>query len=225
MAEEETAMRGYYGAKLSGQRLLKCYEIAPPRVQRYLEAEIQYALQHVNPGDAVLELGCGHGRISARLAESARRVVGIDTATDSLALAREFAGSGSPCEFMEMDALDLRFKDSEFDRVFCLQNGICAFGVDQTALLREALRVARPSGEILFSTYSHRFWADRLQWFEVQAAAGLIGAIDYDRTGNGTIVCHDGFRTGCLSPEEWGSLAASLGVTGEISEVDDSSLW
>ena len=34
-------MGGYYENYLSADRLRLCYEIAPPRVQRYLEAEIQ----------------------------------------------------------------------------------------------------------------------------------------------------------------------------------------
>jgi len=218
-------VRGYYARRLSGQRLRQCYEIAPPRVKQYLEAEIRFVLERLDSSDVVLELGCGYGRVATRLAESARRVVGIDTSHESLALARRLGGSHSRCEFLEMDALELAFDDAEFDKVVCVQNGICAFGVDQQALLREALRVTHPHGRLLFSTYSSRFWADRLRWFEAQAAAGLLGAIDHDRTGNNTIFCKDGFRAGIVSPEEWCSLAASLGLDSTITEVDESSVW
>jgi hypothetical protein len=47
---------------LSGVRLQRCYKIAPPRVQQYLEAEVAFVLSHLHPGDEVLELGCGYGR-------------------------------------------------------------------------------------------------------------------------------------------------------------------
>jgi len=218
-------MRGYYVEKLSGQRLRQCYELAPPRVKQYLEAEIQFVLERLEPSDVVLELGCGYGRAATRLAAVARRVVGIDTSSDSLALARELAGPGSRCEFLTMDALELAFDDAEFDKVVCIQNGIRAFGVDRRALLRQSLRVTRPGGRVLFSTYSRRFWADRLGWFEAQAAAGLVGAIDYDRTRNDTIVCKDGFSSGLVSPDEWRSLAASLGASPTITEIDESSVW
>src|SRR5947209_3540059 len=42
--------------------------------------------------------------------------------------------------------------------------------------------------------YTPQFWEHRLEWFEIQAAHHLIGEIDYQTTGNGTIVCKDGFR-------------------------------
>ena len=218
-------MRGYYAEKLSGTRLRRCYEIASPRVKQYLEAEIHFVLRHLERTDSVLELGCGYGRVASRLAEVASRVVGIDTAAESLMLARQLSGSNPRCEYLEMDALGLAFDDSEFDKVVCVQNGICSFGIDRESLLRQALRVTRPGGRIYFSTYSERFWEDRLHWFEAQAAAGLVGEIDYTRTGNGAIVCKDGFRTGMVLPEEFRPLVAELGLDPKVTEVDRSSVF
>jgi 2-polyprenyl-6-hydroxyphenyl methylase/3-demethylubiquinone-9 3-methyltransferase len=218
-------MTSYYSKSLSGRRLERCYEIASPRVRRYLEAEIEHVLKRLRPTDAVLELGCGYGRVALRLAEVAGRVVGIDTAEESLVLGREMADQESRCEFMNMDALDLRFPDGAFDAVVCIQNGICAFGVDQEALLREALRVVRPEGFAQFSTYSDSFWPHRLAWFEAQAAEGLVGPIDHAASGDGVIVCKDGFRAGRLTPEEMQELCARLGVEAQITEVDRSSVF
>ncbi len=97
-------MADYYSSKLSGQRLRRCYEIAPPRVQRYLQAEIAFVLERISPSFLVLELGCGYGRVVERLAGKARRVVGIDTSRDSLRMAQEYVGLGSPCQFIQMNA-------------------------------------------------------------------------------------------------------------------------
>ena len=218
-------MGGYYVEKLAGERLRRCYEIASPRVRQYLEAEIHFVLQHLDSTNSVLELGCGYGRVAFQLAEAAKLVVGIDTAAGSLELARQLSGPDSRCEFLVMDALDLTFDDAEFDKVVCIQNGICAFGVDQELLLRQALRVVKPGGRLFFSTYSERFWDDRLQWFEAQAAEGLLGEIDYAKTGNGEIVCRDGFRSGYMSPEELRSFGAKSGLDPRISEVDGSSVF
>ncbi|MCD4706549.1 MAG: class I SAM-dependent methyltransferase [Candidatus Sabulitectum sp.] len=218
-------MEGYYVEKLFGARLRRCYEIASPRVKQYLEAEIQFVIQKLERTDSVLELGCGYGRVAIRLAGVAKRVVGIDTATESLELGRQLSGSDPECEFMEMDALELAFDDAEFDKVVCVQNGICAFGTDRELLLRQALRVTRPGGHIYFSTYSEGFRVDRLQWFEAQAAAGLLGEIDYTKTGNDEIVCKDGFRTGIVSPQEFRSLGLDLALDTKITEVDGSSVF
>lgn len=218
-------MTSYYREKLSGVRLRRCYEIASRRVQQYLEAEIQHVLSRLRPTDSVLELGCGCGRVVRRLAQVAARVVGIDTSEESLALARISAGRGCPCEYLCMDALDLRFPGGEFDVVVCIQNGLCVFGVDQRGLLREALRVLRPGGLGLFSTYSDRFWPDRLAWFESQVSEGLLGPIDYDACTDGTIVCKDGFRAGRLTPGRLRALCSSLGVVPEIMEIDGSSVF
>jgi 2-polyprenyl-6-hydroxyphenyl methylase/3-demethylubiquinone-9 3-methyltransferase len=214
---------GYYSEKLCGTRLRECYEIAPPRVRQYLEAEIRFVVDRVEPSDVVLELGCGYGRVALELAKVAGRVVGIDTSVESVDLARELGGND--CEFLEMDAVDLRFPDREFDVVVCMQNGVCAFGVDQRQLLSEALRVTRPGGRVLLSSYSDRFWPHRLEWFELQAERGLVGEIDYGSTGDGVISCKDAFRAGAMNREDFESLCDSVGIVPTITEVDDSSVF
>ena len=78
---------------------------------------------------------------------------------------------------------------------------------------------------MLFSSYCESFWPDRLKWFEIQSAHGLIGAIDSQRTGNGVIVCTDGFRATTMDPEGFRSLTGVLGLTPRIVEVDHSSLF
>jgi 2-polyprenyl-6-hydroxyphenyl methylase/3-demethylubiquinone-9 3-methyltransferase len=215
---------GYYSENLAGTRLRRCYEIAPPRVRQYLEAEIEYVLSRVGPVDSVLELGCGYGRVTREIARAARRVVGIDTAPESLDLARSLEGGGS-CEYLNMDAADLKFDEGVFDTVVCVQNGICAFGVDREVLLEEAIRVTRPGGRILLSSYSDKFWDHRLRWFELQAAEGLVGDIDYGATGAGVIVCKDGFRAGAMAEEDFIDLCGEVGLECDVREVDGSSLF
>ncbi|MHC4128707.1 MAG: class I SAM-dependent methyltransferase [Planctomycetota bacterium] len=218
-------MCGYYARKLAGERLRRCYEVAPPRVRRYLEAEIAFVLEHIRETDSVLELGCGYGRVLRRLLDHARLVTGIDTAPESLRLARELLGDEPTCQLHEMDALDLGFPDGAFDVVVCIQNGVCAFEVDQRKLLREALRVTRPDGTVLLSSYAQRFWDDRLDWFRRQADEGLIGPIDEQATGNGVIVCTDGLRLGAVGPDKLAELTRACGAGAHITEVDGSSLF
>jgi 2-polyprenyl-6-hydroxyphenyl methylase/3-demethylubiquinone-9 3-methyltransferase len=218
-------MGGYYAERLSAERLRQCYQIASPRVQQYLEAEIEHVLSRVRPADTVLELGCGYGRVVERLAAKARAVVGIDTSTASLKLGRELLGHLPNCRLLEMNAVSLGFCDRVFDVVVCVQNGISAFKADQRALIAESLRVTRSGGRVLFSSYSERFWEHRLEWFRLQAQHGLVGEIDWAATGDGVIVCRDGFRATTIGPDEFMTLTANLAVCRRVEELDESSLF
>jgi SAM-dependent methyltransferase len=218
-------MPGYYDDKLSAQRLLRCYEIAPPRVQQYLEAEIEHVLQKIRPGDLVLELGCGYGRVLRRLVSKARLVIGVDTSLASLLLAQQMLDDVSNCQLISMNALHLAFRDRTFDLVTCIQNGISAFHVNQEDLIQESIRVTKPGGTVLFSSYSDKFWNDRLEWFRLQSEAGLLGELDPEKTGDGVIVCKDGFTGTTVRPEQFRSLTAGLNADVQLVEIDESSLF
>ena len=215
----------YYSDRLSADRLRQCYDLAPPRVRQYLEAEIQHVLGRIRHIDFVLELGCGYGRVLERLAAEARNVVGVDTSIASLELAREFLRDRLNCRLLPMNAEALGFGDEVFDVTVCIQNGISAFKVDPEQLLAECLRVTRPGGRVLFSSYAAQFWPHRLEWFQLQSAAGLIGEIDTTATRDGVIVCKDGFRATTVSPDEFRAIAAALDVGCRIEEVDESSVF
>jgi ubiquinone/menaquinone biosynthesis C-methylase UbiE len=218
-------MSDYYSSRLSAERLRKCYEIAPPRVRQYLDAEIEHVAGRIRPGDAVLELGCGYGRVIESLTAKTRLLVGIDTSRSSLQLGRRLLGKTRNCRLLRMDAISLGFRDRVFDVVFCLQNGISAFHVDRRTLIAEAVRVTHPGGRVLFSSYSANFWKHRLEWFQLQANHGLLGEIDHTATRDGVIVCKDGFTATTIGPDEFRTLTSGLGLDVNIEEVDHSSVF
>src|SRR5574341_1566750 len=218
-------MHSYYKQKLSAGRLRLCYELAPPRVKRYLEAEIEFVLDRTKSSDLVLELGCGYGRVLQKLMTKAKAVVGIDTSLDSLRLARALIGRIPVCHLLAMNAIALGFRHRQFDMVICIQNGISALQVNPRRLLEEAMRVTRAGGTVLFSSYAERFWNDRLEWFRIQSAHGLVGEIDEAATGHGVIVCKDGFRASTFGPDDFMALASNFGITPKITEVDDASIF
>lgn len=215
----------YYQDKLSSNKLKKCYDIAPQRVRQYLEAEVEHLKDNILPGDRALELGCGYGRILPQIAAKAGFVVGIDNSPFSIALGRDLLRRISNCRLVLMNAAQLAFREGGFDVTACIQNGISAFKVDPRRLISEAVRVTRPGGKALFSSYSDRFWEQRLKWFELQSAAGLLGEIDYDKTGCGVIECKDGFKATAVNPEQFLALAEPLNLRCEITEVDESSVF
>lgn len=218
-------MSDYYTNKLSAERLKRCYEIAPPRVQHYLDAEITYALEKTHHDSLILDLGCGYGRAIPRLSQNARWIIGIDTSLANLLLGREWLGSISNCQLINMDAVHLAFPDQVFDLVICIQNGISAFHVDQRLLIEESIRVCRSGGTVLFSSYSDKFWGDRLEWFVLQSEEGLLGEIDYEKTGDGVIVCKDGFKATTVGSQQFLSLTAELDIEAKILEIDGSSIF
>ena len=218
------AAANYYSENLAAEKLRKAYEIASPRIRQYLDAEIHFVMKRIQPDDRVLELGCGYGRVLSRLAGAAQHVFGIDTSLASLRHARQIAGTDS-FYLASMNAVKMAFKANCFDLTVCIQNGISAFKVDQRSLLKEAVRVTRFGGTVLFSSYAADFWPHRLDWFRAQANCGLVGEIDEAATGNGVIVCKDGFRATTIGPHAFALLAADIGLAAAITTVDNSSVF
>ena len=59
----------------------------------------------------------------------------------------------------------------------------------------------------------------------MQAKDGLLGEIDEKATGNGKIVCKDGFTATTISENEFRELASAMKMESSITEVDESSLF
>jgi ubiquinone/menaquinone biosynthesis C-methylase UbiE len=218
-------MASYYDKHLAAERLQLCYDLAPLRVRQYLAAESEHVAALIKPGDAVLDLGCGYGRVMRAWATKARQVVGVDSSAASVALGRRLLGDVPNCTLLQMDAGALGFGAATFDLVACIQNGISAFKVPPRTLVTEAVRVTRPGGRVLLSTYAASFWPHRLEWFKLQAEHGLLGAIDWNQTRDGQIVCQDGFRATTFGPNDFAALAADLGLPCRLEQVDESSLF
>jgi len=190
-----------------------------------MNAELDFVLSKINNGDKVLDLGCGYGRIIPDLLQKAGLVFGIDNSPANISYGKYFLNGVENCVLMEMDAAKLSFPDNIFDVVICIQNGISAFKVEPSQLLSESIRVTKPGGKILFSTYSPKIWDERLRWFRLQADEGLLGEIDEEKTMEGVIICKDGFKATTFTPEEFQSLTANFNVVTNIIEIDGSSLF
>ena len=215
---------GYYEKKLAAERLQQVYAIASARVRQYLNAEINFVCHRIQPGDRVLELGCGFGRVLKTLGQATHLIFGIDTSLESLQLARRLAGAPG-YHLALMNAVQTGFTEDAFDLTVCIQNGISAFNVDSDDLIKESVRITRPGGRVLFSSYAEGFWPERLNWFRQQARHGLLGEIDEAATGNGVIVCRDGFRATTFGPEAFQSAADRLHLPHRIYTVDESSVF
>lgn len=218
-------MISYYIDSLSGYRLKLCYDLAPPRVQRYLNEEIDFVRERISPGDLVLELGCGYGRVLNELLPATDFLIGIDNSLISLQFAKKTYLKLNYPNLFCMDAKKLGFRENKFDLVFCIQNGISALAIKPTLLIHEALRVTKPKGKLLLSSYSDKFWDARLKWFQIQASHGLIGEIDYNLTKEGIIICKDGFKATTFNHNQFEKLLSKIGKEYKTFEIDESSIF
>lgn len=215
----------YYKEKLSANRLIRCYEIAPPRIKQYLNAEIQFIISNLPDADLALELGCGYGRVIKAVSPLISQIIGNDISKPSLKHVRSYLKGCQNYALFLMDASQMAFRTGTFDIVFCIQNGLSAFGVNRKCLIAESIRVTKEDGVILFSSYSPKIWKARVEWFRKQSQFGLIGEIDEEKTRDGTIVCKDGFRADTISNEQFVELFNEFGLNMSIIEVDKSSIF
>ncbi len=102
------------------------------------------------PGDKVLDLGCGRGRVAAHMATvTGAQVTGLNIDPNQIAQAREFNTlNGLHNEFVVQDfnVLPLPFEDNTFDGFYQIQAlSLCK---DLPALFKEIHRVVKPGAKI-----------------------------------------------------------------------------
>lgn len=109
-------------------------------------------LARLQPGEAVLDIGCGTGTlaIAAKRAVGAGTVQGIDASPEMLARARDKARKAdADIVFTEAPAQDLPFPDAQFDVVLTT---VMLHHLSRSArerCLAEARRVLKPGGRVL----------------------------------------------------------------------------
>jgi SAM-dependent methyltransferase len=109
----------------------------------------------ITPGERVLDVGCGYGRISNRLAALGCHVTGLDISAPLLEAARSAASEqGLVVNYTSGDMRDLPWRD-HFD---VLVNWMAAFGYfdDATnhAVLREFYLALKPGGRLAMQMFS-----------------------------------------------------------------------
>ncbi len=106
------------------------------------------------PVGDVLEIACGTGLVTRRLRkhlDRSVRLVASDLSRPMLDYARGKSGNAAAIDWREADACKLPFRDGEFGAV------LCAFGFmfvpDKPAAFREARRVLKDGGTLLFNVW------------------------------------------------------------------------
>ena len=112
-----------------------------PRGRWIASTEFALLCRHLDlrPGRQVLDVGCGTGWFTRRLARTGLAMTGLDLDDDMLAVARQRTPTG--IHWLQGDAARLPFADRSFDQVVALTS-LC-FVPDWPQAVAEIVRVAR----------------------------------------------------------------------------------
>lgn len=136
--------------------------------------ETLWAERRPAPGTRLIEIGCGPGFYSCRLAERFPHVsvMGVDRSESQLKWARQRAGLAglSNCTFKRINALELSCADAEFDLV--IASRLFTVLPEQDRVIGEMYRVLKPGGRCFIAEPRYAVWAS-IPLFAMRLLAGL----------------------------------------------------
>jgi SAM-dependent methyltransferase len=168
----------------------------------------------LEPGERVLDVGCGPGRHALALARSGIDVLGVDLSEDFVALARDAAAAdGLSASFEVGDVRELAH-DGEFDAVVCLCQG--GFGLlggrDEPGAFERIAAALRPGGRLALTAFSADFALRFLEEGEsFDPATGVLHERSTVRDEDGEEKVFDLWTT-CFTARELELLAGRAGL-------------
>jgi len=114
--------------------------------------ELDMLKQHVSPGDRILDLGCGNGRLSALLKDQNINYLGVDFSQKLINIAKNLYPE---LKFEQADALNLPFPDNYFDKIISIA---VLHHIPSTRMrvqfLKQVERTLKPKGLLVISVWN-----------------------------------------------------------------------
>jgi SAM-dependent methyltransferase len=198
-----------------------CYESAPERIRAALAAELDFLRAALQGAGRTLELGCGDGRLLEALAGVCGPWIGLDLMESYLRYAQGNRRLGAGAGLAAGLANRLPFADASFDAVVCAQNTLGLLGDAKLATLREARRVARPAGSVIFIVYSEFSVVPRIEWYSEMNRRGMMAPLDWSRSGPELLVTEDGHGSECFRRERLEALFAEAGLASRLERLGE----
>lgn len=119
--------------------------------------ELDFLKEHVHTGTAVLDIGCGNGRLVDVFEGIDIEYTGIDFSKELIAIAQHERGSKGV--FLKADALALPFEENSFDAVFSIAvlHHIPS-RENRMQFVSEAYRVLKPGGVCVLTVWNIAQW-------------------------------------------------------------------
>jgi len=175
-------------------------------------------VQHLKPGDLVLDVGCANGAHTLRAAPHCKRIFGLDYDPKQLRIARQEAARlalGNVHLFAWDITARFPFPDRRFDVVLLLD--VIEHLVPRVAVLLEIRRVLKDDGRVLVSGPNRETsWRRRLRQADLFAYSDPDHKVEYSRAEFVAELANGGFRVeGKLMPvvydTPWAGCVDALG--------------
>jgi len=120
----------------------------------FLWKELVSFAKYVKPGERILDLGCGNGRLYDLLKDKKIEYVGVDSSKELIKIAKSKHLEGNP-KFHVVEALNLPFSNNYFDKVFSIAvlHHIPS-NEFRMEFLKEIRRVLKPKGKIILTVWN-----------------------------------------------------------------------
>ena len=145
---------------------------------------LEHVAGEVTPGAAVLEVGCGTGRLSVEISRKGFHTVGVDLSKPQLEQYKAKVRGGQDGNPLLGDATNLPLISESFDLVYCMRllNQLDD-RVAVTSTIGEMLRVAKPNGYVLVEFVNR---------FHVPVQNRRVGGVKFRPNEMKAIVEHQG---------------------------------
>ncbi|MER5539490.1 methyltransferase domain-containing protein [Streptomyces mirabilis] len=209
---------------------------APPEVATERLTDLMIDLLEPQPGQSVLDIGCGIGKPALRLLRAHPvRLVGITISESQVEQARigaTEAGLSDCAAFKYADAMRMPFPDDSFDAAWALES---MFHVpDRDQVLAETARVLRPNSRLAIADFILRTPISEAGMQAVDRICETFGVHSFSSLDDYlTQLSSHGFsdldvrdisdnvaRTGTLLADAWESVREQLVENGNAAEVD-----
>jgi ubiquinone/menaquinone biosynthesis C-methylase UbiE len=186
---------------------------AGPADDMFTDNEIAFLLSKIQPGQKVLDIGCGTGRFTVPLAELGTDVSALDISAGMLDVLNEkLAERGLSADLRQGDMCRLPFPDATFDAVTSFLALMHIPLADRPAVWREVRRVLKPGGRMILGVkngiFERLFKGDRFAAVDVTdvEAKKLI----FTECGNGAQYEAAWYS---FTPQELQALFAQVGMS------------